>query len=52
MPWVFVVPNFLVFFMSICSKAKFGRGTQCVNMCYLPSREINRRVLGVQPLPQ
>ncbi|PIO16443.1 hypothetical protein AB205_0010040 [Aquarana catesbeiana] len=33
-------------------KAKFGGCTQCANMCYLPSREINGRFLVVQPLPQ
>ncbi|PIO10328.1 hypothetical protein AB205_0090980 [Aquarana catesbeiana] len=53
-------PNSFVFFvcynvkkvLAIFRKAKFLGCTQCVNMCYLPSREINGRVLGVQPLPQ
>ncbi|PIO09801.1 hypothetical protein AB205_0049850 [Aquarana catesbeiana] len=38
--------------LAIFRKAKFGRCTQCANMCYLPSREISGRVLGVQPLHQ
>ncbi|PIO10999.1 hypothetical protein AB205_0040130 [Aquarana catesbeiana] len=42
------VLNVFVIFL----KAKFGGCTQYVNMCYLPSREINGRILGVQPLPQ
>ncbi|PIO11134.1 hypothetical protein AB205_0053500, partial [Aquarana catesbeiana] len=49
--FVFVCYN-LKNVLAMFRKGKFGGGTQCANMCYLPSREINRRVLEVQPLPQ
>ncbi|PIO14134.1 hypothetical protein AB205_0022380 [Aquarana catesbeiana] len=42
--------NFKIF-CRIVEKTNFEE-TQCVNMCYLPSREITGRILGVQPFPQ
>ncbi|PIO35550.1 hypothetical protein AB205_0114680 [Aquarana catesbeiana] len=48
-----MTPFFFVFNMFLCIlKGKFYRCTQCVNMCYLPSGDINVRVLWLQPLPR
>ncbi|PIO09753.1 hypothetical protein AB205_0092380 [Aquarana catesbeiana] len=47
--FVFFVCYNLKNVLAMFRTAKFGGCTQCANMCYLPSREINGRVLGVQP---